>query len=257
MRPKKAQITLFVVIGIIIIITISFLFFLRQDQVRDLTSINENKLRVEPVETFIQSCIDSVGEEAVYFIGLQGGYYNTPSPNINYSYIKIPIYWNVNQEKTPSKETIESELLEYVKDNLNSCTNHLSVFIEQGFEFKEGEVNGKVSLTTDKVIFEIDYPIEVQIDENIHKLDRFISTINLNLDQKYGFVSQIMEEQKKTPDSIPYGFVTNLAYQNDFVFETMNIEEDIVLFTLIFNDKNTKGQPFIYSFAARYDWGII
>lgn len=253
MINKRGQITIFIILGIVIIMAVSLVLFLNQSKVSD--EVSDQNLQTMPIKAYIESCINQIGQEAAYFTALQGGYYQTPLPYESYSYIKIPIYWDVNQEKIPTKNIIESEILNYIKNNLQNCLNNFSVFKEQGFDIETGEINGEVTITARDVTFNIKYPINVKRENSETQLKDFFARTNLNFDEKYQYALRIMEEQKKTPDSIPIGYITNLAYENNFIFETITLDQNTVLFTLIFSqDTNNKGQPFIYSFINRYDW---
>jgi len=253
MTNKRGQITIFIILGIVIIMAVSLVLFLNQSKVND--EVPDQNLQTLPIKSFVESCIDQTGQDAVYFTALQGGYYKTQSPYEDYSYIDIPIYWDINTENIPTKETIETEMLNYIKNNLPECLNDFSAFKEQGFDIETGEINGEVTITARDVTFNIEYPVNVKRGNSATQLKDFFARTNLNFDEKYQYTLQIMGEQKKTPDSIPIGYITNLAYENDFIFETITLDQNTVLFTLIFNqDTNNKGQPFIYSFINRYDW---
>jgi hypothetical protein len=252
MLKKKGQITIFIILGIVIIVTVSLVFFLNQPKLEEDIIIDQN---IVPIKSFVESCIDQIGQNALYFTALQGGYYKTKSPKEAYSFIEIPVYWDINKASVPSIETIETEILDYIKNNLQDCLNNFSVFKEQGFDISKGKISGDAMIAQRDVTFNIEYPITVTKADSTTQLTQFLVRTNLNYNEKYQYATQIMEEQIKIPDSIPLGFITNLAYENNFIFETINLDENTVLFTLIFNqDTNNKGQPFIYSFINKYNW---
>lgn len=245
---KRGQLTIFIIMGIVIV-AFSIFFFVRPE-VGFLNFPESN-----PIQLFIQSCIDQIGQDAVYFIGLQGGYYNVPNPKENYSYIEIPVYLNVNEQNIPLEENIQKEILKYIQDKLPICLGNFSSFREQGFDVIAREISGKIVFSQKDVVIDLDYPIFVRSESSSIELRDFSSKVDVNFNEKYEFVNQIFEEQRNDLDSIPLGFITNLAYENDFLFETVNIGEKTVLFTLIFEeDTNNFGDPFIYSFINKYDW---
>jgi|TARA_Y100000310_G_scaffold319668_1_gene375220 hypothetical protein len=252
MLKKKGQITIFIILGVVIIGVVSLVLVLNKPKLEGKITIDQNMV---PIKSFVESCVDQIGQNAVYFTALQGGYYKTQSPKEDYSYIEIPVYWEINKASVPSIETIEIEILNYVKNNLPDCLNNFSVFKEQGFDISKGKINGNVIITQRDITFNIEYPITVTKADSVTEINKFLVRTDLNYNEKYQYAIQIMEEQTKIPDSIPLGFITNLAYDNNFIFETITLDENTVLFTLIFDqDTNNKGQPFIYSFINKYNW---
>lgn len=253
MAQRKGQVTIFIILGIVIIMVVSSLLFLERLKVDN--EIPEQSLEAIPIKAYVESCIEQTGQEAVYFTALQGGYYETPPPKEDYSYIDIPVYWDAGSLNIPSKETIENEVFNYIRNNLPYCLDDFSSFSEQGFDIIAGEIAGNVIIAARDVAFNINYPVTVKKGDSTAQLSEFFARAGLDYNEKYQYASQIMEEQKKTPNSMPIGFITSLAYGNNFTFETITLDENTVLFTLIFSqDTNNKGQPFIYSYISRYNW---
>jgi len=76
-NKRKAQITMFILVGMIILIAFGFVYYI-------VTQINMAKTRsgeigkvpveIQPVKTYIESCLDKVAKEGLDLIGKQGGY---------------------------------------------------------------------------------------------------------------------------------------------------------------------------------------
>jgi len=197
---KKGQTAIFIIIGIIILVSIGTFFYISK-VVREggLESERERALlvpkQVEPVKTFIEACIDQVSREGINLIGLQGGYSNIPgdvfagaSQNIFsnslqiFRNLKAP-YWyyekasGIQESQKPSKENMEEELNDYLNENLADCVNGVSVFEPQGYEFALGEIDAKSTIKTDSVNVEVIYPINVKfkdIDFNFDKFNKYL-----------------------------------------------------------------------------------
>ncbi|MBW3012788.1 hypothetical protein KY340_01150, partial [Candidatus Woesearchaeota archaeon] len=75
---KKGQITLFIIIGIIILVVFFFLFYITQrltpgeQEVEQLT-IAKSKLRSAPLRYYVESCVQKSFEDGIKLISLQGG----------------------------------------------------------------------------------------------------------------------------------------------------------------------------------------
>ena len=70
---KKAQVTVFIILGIILILILAIFIAIQQEVVtfkpEELAPASKGK-----VETFLTTCIQDLGDEALTEIGLQGGY---------------------------------------------------------------------------------------------------------------------------------------------------------------------------------------
>ncbi|MBD3259061.1 hypothetical protein GF371_00355 [Candidatus Woesearchaeota archaeon] len=75
---KKGQVTLFIIIGIIILVVFFFLFYITQrltpgEQEMEQLTVAKSKLRSAPLRYYVESCIQKSFEEGLNMISLQGG----------------------------------------------------------------------------------------------------------------------------------------------------------------------------------------
>ncbi len=242
---KRSQISVFIVL-VLVIIGIIIAMFIFKPENKNITPDQQN------IYNSIQSCVNSVAEDSIYFAALQGGYYDVPDPKENYSFIQIPIYWDSGKDKVPSKETIELEIMKYIKDMLPRCIDNLEIFKKNGFNLDKSKISGEVEIIDKNVNFKLKYPLTIKKENFTLEFKDFSKTVDLNFYERYDFVKQIIEEQKNDENSLHLGFITDLAYKNNFNFETININENEVLISLVF-DKNSE-KPFIYTFINKYNW---
>ena len=104
---KKSQVTIFIILGIIIVFIIGFLILLRYTDLQSyFDNLNIEKFSVSPqiknVNDFVIDCLELSGEEALYFIGQHGGYYNEKIQNYN----GIPYYLNEGKILVPERGKI-------------------------------------------------------------------------------------------------------------------------------------------------------
>ena len=73
---KRGQVTLFMIIGIILVLVVAlFLFVLRPEQLeRDQALVDDVSSEFSPVQNFVHSCMMQTGEDAVRILGERGGY---------------------------------------------------------------------------------------------------------------------------------------------------------------------------------------
>jgi len=79
MRFKKSQITLFVIAGVVLVIIVSFVFYLRTSAASKQgdsgkTTTQKMKLQLQPIEDYIVQCLNKVTKEGLVLLGRQAGY---------------------------------------------------------------------------------------------------------------------------------------------------------------------------------------
>lgn len=246
---KRGQVSLFIIIGIIILVVVVLLFFSR-------ANFKAQDLQIKIIENYIDTCIDAAGLSGFYYVGLQGGFVDVLEPKEDYYSWEVPIYWDNGVSSIPSKEIIEQEISKYLEITIPECMNKLKESKQEDIEISMGEmslVDFKINDAGADV--ELNYPISVKKGESTTEFKEFKKWIDFDFTGKYNIVNQIIEEQKRVQDSFPIGYITHLAYENDFTFELVNLEGDNILVSLIFEKENYLNRSFIYQFVNKYDWG--
>ncbi len=252
MMDKKGQITFFIIVGVIFILLVLF-FILFNNTSFEVDNVNS--LDTGQIQSYVTSCIETTAEKGIYFISLQGGYYETSVPYQQYAFMDIPIYWD-SQSNIPDKYVIEQELIKYIKAEVNNCLNNFTFLKKQGYDITNGSIVGNAVINDNGIVLNIEYPLRIIFGEEQGTIDRFKATIDFDFQRIYGIVNKIITEQIKTPNDMPLGYISYLAFEENFLFETVSIEKDVILFELIFND-TYNGQPFIYAFVSKYNWSNL
>lgn len=241
----KAQLTIFIII-VILIIAVVALFFVFKGRLQIPGRISPE---IAPITGFVQECLDETAKNGIFEIAKQGGYYNVPEPKMKFSYFEVPYYWYVNKNLFPKKEVLENELSEYTEKNLQNCTNNFSSFKQGGYNIKESRVNIKTAFLENKIVIKSNYPLEINKGDSNYRLNELKIEVSPAFYRDYLVVEKIIEEQEKNPDSVPIGFISDLAYKENFNFDTINIDEGI-LYILVF-DQNSEEEIYYY-FASKY-----
>jgi hypothetical protein len=206
MKNRKAQVTVFIIIGLVILITASFFLYFRNLAVPEAEFIQED---LRPIKNYIDFCLNDIGEEAVIRLGSQGGYINIPDElKMNRAYvefiprspIKIP-YWYYNGiDIIPTIDSMENEITNYIENNLEGCAD-LSVF-EDEYDI---EVVTEPDVTTiignDDIDIELSYEVIIRDKSTGEptKISRYQTTLPVRLKQIYELGKKIMEaENQKT-----------------------------------------------------------
>jgi len=151
---KKAQLTIFMIIGIIIIVIFAFLFIaIQQDnKVREILSPEKNN----PVAQFVQSCLEYSADESIKELMRNGGH-------------KAGLAYDV----IPSESDMQNSLSKMVNTRILSCVDDYSALINQGYSVTAKIPKTKVSINPDDVLFVLEFKITARKDNSEISEDKF------------------------------------------------------------------------------------
>ena len=152
---KKAQVTIFIIIAIVVVGGVIAYFSLRGGFQQ---TIPED---LRPAYDYYISCLEATAEGGVHLLGEQGGHIEIPefepgsaympfSSQLNFLGQPVP-YWmyasgnNLLREKVPTRQTMERELNDYVSERVGDCD--FSDFEAQGYDVyvDEGSVVSNIN----------------------------------------------------------------------------------------------------------------
>ncbi|GAF86451.1 unnamed protein product, partial [marine sediment metagenome] len=204
---KKSQITIFIIIGILLIITIAIFTYIQKERVYIEPELIEPEL--VPIKNYVESCIAAAGEDAVGLLGLQGGYIEIPKEisEEKYAYIevdetgffKIPFWYYNGQSRIPGIDFMENQISEYVKDNVKECIREFIAF-EKEFDITEiKNINSKTIIQENSVLVQLDYPVKIKDkgQGKVSYIKDFSAVVPVKLKQAYDLGVDIIEQENK------------------------------------------------------------
>ncbi len=232
---QKAQITLIIIIGIVLLFVFAGVLFIinktTSDKFEKQKEVIISKVPQEfnPIKAFTEDCLQSVAEKGLILLGQQGGYIYpdlagefkkeapTESAGIAFEPAKIPYWWYVSSknpepkitysslqpglkkpiQKAEEEMTIEKQLARYVQEKLNEeCLKDYASFKEAGFTVKAGKMETAVSVNPGGVGVYLDYPLEISKGEVKSNPEKFYIDVPLELQKIYAMASLITEAEK-------------------------------------------------------------
>lgn len=248
---RKAQITLFIIIAIIIV-ALTILAFFYFKPFKPLVELVKPDI-TKPVYDNLKSCIQEKAIEGLFDIGKQGGYYNISSPFGYYYEISIPFFFRSGKSLLPSLTFLEGEFSQHIINKVNECLTNLSKFEQQGYEIKTD--TNKTSMIVhfdERITIKVNYSAMVSKDSTKVLLKPLKLDIDFNFIEKYSLIRQIIEEQEKTPNSLPLLFIMELAKQKRFDFELIDLNDSNYILILLFNT-TLKEEPYKIAFLLGYN----
>lgn len=206
MNNKKGQTTVFVIIGIVILIG-GILFFVLKDNFKSepLPSF------AEPIEFSFSSCIEEKINSGIKILQTKGGYITNPpfnpgsiyqpfSSELDFVGVEIP-YWhyikgsNIESTQIPTKENMKTQLEKYISSSVMDCG--FFEFRNQGYFIDFTEPQVEVLISDDYIDARIKSDLVVSKDSQTYVIrDRSIR-VKSNLGALYEEALKIYEKEQK------------------------------------------------------------
>jgi hypothetical protein len=211
---KRAQITIFIIIGIIILLSTGVYLYVREAGV-GLPTILQPK--TAPIETFITLCLERTARDALNLIGAQGGFLTLP-PAILYNptrYVdaipgigggldgpKIPYWYYEGKTQYPHYSYIQREVELYIEQNIGSCIDDFRAFKDEFDIVERSNVTATVLLNEEDTVASIDYAIDVMPkgSEEVTRKDKFIVVMKVKVKKMWRLAGDILKAENENMD---------------------------------------------------------
>jgi len=195
------------------------------------------------VHNFVKSCADEVYLDALYDVGIKGGYYNSPVDSISFG---IPVYKNGKVLNMPSSEKIEREIVNSFDGRLKNCVGNFSSFVDMKIVADEPSSMAKVK--DEEVILNIIYPMKISKGEKVEELREFGE---IRIPSHIGFIYKIAQDiaESEDIDAICLTCLAKIADENDLKIDVVDYDKDVILIVISYEELN--GDIFEFSFAMR------
>jgi len=222
---KKAQVTMFVILGIIILFIVGVFIFITSQQ-KEPEQQDNLPLALQPVKNMIEQCLYQKGKEAFILLGQHGGYIdpekagvvvvpNSPTLSTGLEFIPdgkytLP-YWfylsSPNNCKTCVFDTkrpplrrdfgrysVEAQVDSYVSEHLQECLDYSS-FRERNYQIDELSAPKITTTVGEKdVTLKLDYDLQVTIDGQSTKISSYQTKLDVNFKRIYDLATEITQQ---------------------------------------------------------------
>src|SRR3989338_4455964 len=244
---KKAQIAVFIIIGIIILAAVIFL-----TQYKQLTIPKGEVSAIDPapVQNFVSACLEKTSHDAVVYIGGHGGFFNLPESSDKI--LQLPYYLKNNFTSWPSREKIESEIADYIDTELLFCLENFRNFkgMTIGYEYPISNV----SVYDKKVIILTDFTIKIQQSENTVVIDKFDENIDSKLGIIINLVDNYVQVQKNDTKTICMSCLLDLVNANNLSITLGHVENSTFVFTITDKEMPIEEEKYEFKFLVQYNF---
>jgi hypothetical protein len=205
---KQGQITMFIIIGIILLFSIGFVVYLTtQRAVKPVEAQTVVPEDVRPVYEFVQACANDIGKEGLGLLGMQGGFINLPGiidrtpgayvPLDSAGYFKVPLWYYEGEDRVPSTGFMERELSRYVNERLRECTGGFEPFAGRFTIVEEGNISTRTMITDEEVVLRITWPLALTAGDRTTKTQDYVVRMPARLKQMWQLANATMAMENK------------------------------------------------------------
>lgn len=203
---KRGQITVFIIIGLIILLTYLLLAHYKKESIEEVEMIQPELI---PVQDYVKTCTKNLARDAIDIVGINGGYIYFPAwiQNNPNSYLKLspvdelknPYWWYDGREAIPPLDFISKEISDYVEEGMQDCIDNFSVFHNQYDVIELEKFDVITEIGEDDITVKTIYPIDVRdkFNKTLAKLQKFPVTIPIRLKKVHRLAEKIMERENK------------------------------------------------------------
>jgi len=222
MRNKKGQITIFIIIGIVILSMIGLaLYLMKINTDYNDKDILSTPIEFQPIKNYIQNCLENELKEGLNLIGRQGGYYDVPNESINFLFEEIPYYFINDKITFPSKTKIEEQISNYLFYNTNDCYFNLSVFEEQSYQIDVSEPKYSTSINKENILTNVNFILNIRKGNLTHQIEEFSVNQKSDLSSIIELSNDFVQTYAENPGYICLTCIDELSEKYDLNLTVM------------------------------------
>jgi len=225
---KKSQVTLFIIIGLILLISFALILYIKskvvqKDLVPRLDVVSEDYY---DVQNFIRGCVEEVSKEALIKVGAHGGYidpFDTEMTRKSFDispistqsdilYINddyaVPYWWylktnfncvrcEVSLEQIPGILYIQDQVNRYIEKHMADCLADLEDFTESGYEIEIlDSLTARTIFQNEDVLVYVHYPMTISKGSSSTTMENFPVTVDLAFLDIYALALSITQAEQ-------------------------------------------------------------
>jgi hypothetical protein len=228
---KKAQATLFIIIGLIILLAIGIFYYIRTTVIEAQVDIalkqDTAKGDAVVVQNYVSSCLNDIAETGLLLLGQHGGYINlsrsdvhnqdfvideadaTASDAASFGTLQIPYWWyeesshgctrcSITTKNIPTIEIMEEQITVYVEENLKTCLDAFTSLEVQGYTITEqGAPLIATAISEQAVYVQLEYPLAITKEGATSSLENWYVEIDVPLQEIYNAATEVVRMEIK------------------------------------------------------------
>lgn len=231
---KRGQVTLFVIVGLVLLIVALLLIFLNSKKIENQPNLVDKYSEtisndMSPLKNDVEFCLAKTGKDAFKKLGLHGGFIDVP-PFVQYnltpeymdtgvemfpgSGIVLP-YWSYISSKPdctscrfgdnspplegPGQYSIQTQVQNYIDANILTCLNNLSDYKER-YNVTYDTPKSLVAFDDHDVFLGLDWNISMGIDNTWVSATKFNTILDLQFKRLYNLAKSLLFQTEQLSD---------------------------------------------------------
>ena len=247
-KTRKAQVSIFVIIAVILVVIVGLFFFLKDKVGIKFGGVNQDFI-TNP-EIFIDSCLQPSVRETADLMIKQGGYVNPTlyrdfeNERVAYLCYQEDYYYSCVNQEAVLLTHLKDEIREAILPDMNDCFKQLEDGIKRsGGSFTRSNLNYEIKLDSKRITVEISLDGKIEKSGEMNNVKAMRSVITHPLYDLAVVVQEITRQEAEHCDFEQLGFM--LFYPHIGV-EKFVTGDDTTVYTVIDRESNKN-----FRFAVR------
>ncbi len=243
---KKAQITLFLILGVVILLVIGGFLLLANNLKKEeaVPEIGEGAT----LRGFVENCIQEVAIPAIYLQGVQGGYIYRREESFKRQGSDYRInYLYDEKNNVPTREQLQSELNLYVNANLRYCLGDFEAYKNMGYQVEIGAIDTDSIVGINDIFIKVNYPVTLTQQDKKEEIEEFSATIPIRLgylnDLSREFIDAVVEDPSKIDMTMLGKFDVDVSI--------IPYSQDTIIYSFYDEKSNIRDRRYIFLFATK------
>ncbi len=263
MDKKRGQVSVFVVIGLILLVIVSLWLYFQRETALQPERIDV-PMDVKSVQEYVEQCLQKIAEPGAYLLAFNGGIFpevldDQPVQSLVSDYLltdqRILPYLFVNGRKKSLDEITgraEQHLSAYIQQNLPACTDFAG-FLERGMFITEGPVRAETTISPTKMSVVVDYPLAIVKEEKTYQVRKFSAEIPVRLGLLLKIVDEVTGLVLADSSRTHLPAFSRISARHNVRITVLPYDQEVTVYTLYDNDGRfwIDGAPFIFWFSVK------
>lgn len=214
---KRGQATVFVIVGIVLVVLAALIFFYRDSITKAIRQepINPQQYLVQQLDDVkknIGDCVVSEVSEASKILMQNAGSYNREFNYFLYYGKKYPVLCRELEDKSGCLSeplivnNFQDRLNEKLPNMINNCLN-LEAFKNEDYEINFGELKTSSTIRDKEIILNVDFPVELKKGVYSVKENNFVYAADVPLGELIKVVSEFVQKKASGEEIDPVGYM--------------------------------------------------
>ncbi len=207
LKCKRSQITIFIIITVLIVVSIIGYFLLR-----DRINLGGMPRELLPAYEYFLSCIEDETKLASSVMESQAGYLDLPdfergsdympfSSHLDFLGFSVP-YWyyvsgnGISREQVPSEEKMKAQLESYLEEKIKEC--NFDEFEAQEFVIEKGEPEVNAEIKEKEIEVKLEMPLTISFGNVTARQTNHKVSVDSRLGKFYDLAKKIYEKEDES-----------------------------------------------------------